>query len=317
MAVLLNPFVERFTPVMEWVRWNGRRIVRTEDVEDTSVGSSSASDSSVPRSKDRTTKRESDNLPNVAGQLDWAWIPSVPKTSSKKSWKRCWKWHAKRYHAKLSRDYTMLDSSTGRESLQLVQQMQPSLPPEIKPDDEVEGCEGYGMGNTQSEPELGHIGQDTLSVMIRQDETAPSRSRRRAFYMYNYANDSANKLPYPNDPLSVGRWVKTQFGTRSRITAVFLTHAIINDNAPDINYFFGYVDAHVPRPEARAVPLTFKHFQLLARLGRAPVHTPLPSYTPHTERPSSRTGRCTMSSSAVQSFITVKMTTSRTQSLYH
>lgn len=60
----------------------------------------------------------------------------------------------RRYHAKLSRDYTMLDSSTGRESLQLVQQMQPSLPPEVKPDDEVEGCEGHGMGNTQSEPEL-------------------------------------------------------------------------------------------------------------------------------------------------------------------
>ncbi|KAF4590146.1 hypothetical protein EYR38_009444 [Pleurotus pulmonarius] len=316
MAVLLNPFVERFTPVMEWIRWDGRRIVRTEDVEDTSIGSSSASNSSVPRSKDRATRRESDNLPERSGAVGLGLdtvgakdfiqevVEKMLEVACKgKMIKRMFErydyvretiakvvlekhqidvddlppWDdedaCRRYHAKLSRDYTMLDSSTGRESLQLVQQMQPSLPPEVKPDDEGEGCEGHGMGNTQSEPELGHIGQDTLSVMIRQDETAPSRSRRRAFYMYNYANDSANKLPYPNDPLSVGRWVKTQFGTQSRITAVFLTHAIINDNAPDINYFFGYVDAHVPRPEARAVPLTFKHFQLLARLGRAPNWT--------------------------------------------
>lgn len=60
----------------------------------------------------------------------------------------------RRYHAKLSRDYTMLDSSTGRESLQLVQQMEPSLPPAVKPDDEGEGCEGGGIGSIQSEPEL-------------------------------------------------------------------------------------------------------------------------------------------------------------------
>ncbi len=43
--------------------------MRTEDVEDTSIGSSSASDSSVPRSKDRATKRESDNLPERSGAV--------------------------------------------------------------------------------------------------------------------------------------------------------------------------------------------------------------------------------------------------------
>ncbi|KAG5220718.1 terpene cyclase [Salix suchowensis] len=75
--------------------------------------------------------------------------------------------------------------------------------------------------------------------------------RRSAFYMYNYANDSANKLPYPNGMgecmVTVSRahdyypnrslecrplGQDTVWNTKSRITAVFLTHAIINDNAP-------------------------------------------------------------------------------------
>jgi hypothetical protein len=31
------------------------------------------------------------------------------------------------------------------------------------------------------------------------------------------------------DALQVGKWIKEQFGLRSNVTAVFMTHAIIND----------------------------------------------------------------------------------------
>lgn len=33
-----------------------------------------------------------------------------------------------------------------------------------------------------------------------------------------------------SDPLQVGRWVANQFGNRSVITAIFMMHAVINEN---------------------------------------------------------------------------------------
>ena len=33
------------------------------------------------------------------------------------------------------------------------------------------------------------------------------------------------------DPLHVGRWAKSQFGVRSSVVAVFMTHAVINENS--------------------------------------------------------------------------------------
>jgi hypothetical protein len=48
----------------------------------------------------------------------------------------------------------------------------------------------------------GIIGQDTLSFMIRQDEMAPARSRRRSIYFNYYGSDTTGKLGYPqgDDP---------------------------------------------------------------------------------------------------------------------
>lgn len=43
----------------------------------------------------------------------------------------------------------------------------------------------------------GIIGQDTLSSMIRQDEMAPTRSRRRSFYFSYFGSDTTGKLGYP------------------------------------------------------------------------------------------------------------------------
>lgn len=33
------------------------------------------------------------------------------------------------------------------------------------------------------------------------------------------------------DPLHVGRWAKGQFGVKSSVVAVFMTHAVINENS--------------------------------------------------------------------------------------
>jgi hypothetical protein len=44
----------------------------------------------------------------------------------------------------------------------------------------------------------GRITQDTLSIMIRNDELAPTRTRRRPYYTYPGYGDATGKLPYPS-----------------------------------------------------------------------------------------------------------------------
>ncbi|KIM65938.1 hypothetical protein SCLCIDRAFT_1211945 [Scleroderma citrinum Foug A] len=117
--------------------------------------------------------------------------------------------------------------------------------------------------------DLGTIGQDSLSVMIRQDEMAPTRSRRRSFYYSFYGADTTAKLGYPVEFLQVGRWVKETYPVESPIMAVFLTHAIINNNNTLLHL---YLASAAPSYSSSMVhvPITLKHFKLLAHLGRAP-----------------------------------------------
>ncbi|PSR74795.1 hypothetical protein PHLCEN_2v9509 [Hermanssonia centrifuga] len=114
--------------------------------------------------------------------------------------------------------------------------------------------------------DLGHIGQDTLSTMIRKDELAPTRGRRRFYDAYASYHDTQGKLTYPADNLAVGRWVRMHFGARSPVTAIFMMHAILNGNSTVMQPFLQYTETHDP---ANRIPLTLKHFKLLARLGRA------------------------------------------------
>lgn len=37
------------------------------------------------------------------------------------------------------------------------------------------------------------------------------------------------KLIMSSDAIQVGKWIKEQFGLRSSVTAIFMTHAIVND----------------------------------------------------------------------------------------
>lgn len=75
------------------------------------------------------------------------------------------------------------------------------------------------------------------------------------------------------DPTPVGNWIKDQFGTRSAITAVFMTHAVLNESSI-LNHYLGRSSEHGSKDTAEHVPVTLKHFKLLARLGKAPVCNP-------------------------------------------
>src|ERR1700691_4881006 len=82
--------------------------------------------------------------------------------------------------------------------------------------------------------------------MIHREELSNRFSRRRSYYGYNYT-EMSGKMTYPAgnisfepshvitalieviDELQVGKWIKEQFGLRSHVTAIFMTHAVIND----------------------------------------------------------------------------------------
>lgn len=94
--------------------------------------------------------------------------------------------------------------------------------------------------------------------MIRHDESVPVRSRRRNIYLYSPL-DLSGKMRYPHgkfflrlpwglrqfsippDALPVAKWVKTQYGPRSPLVAVFMTHAVINGN---VGVSFHIIDLH-------------------------------------------------------------------------
>ncbi|KAG2010178.1 hypothetical protein CC2G_013021 [Coprinopsis cinerea AmutBmut pab1-1] len=118
--------------------------------------------------------------------------------------------------------------------------------------------------------DLGDISQESLTNMIRQDELAPTRARRRWFYTFAYPD--FGKANYPHDALPVAKCILNQYGTRSKIVAIFLTHAIINDNTQVLfSYLMRTQDSSFSSFKIDLqVPVTLKHFQILARLGRAP-----------------------------------------------
>ncbi|GJE98319.1 hypothetical protein PsYK624_145460 [Phanerochaete sordida] len=130
--------------------------------------------------------------------------------------------------------------------------------------------DGHGTHHRDEndEDDLGRIGQDTLSMMIRKDELGPTRGRRRIYDVYpNFEDPAGGKLTYPAENMMVGKWIRMHYGLRSAATAVFMIHAVLNTNLMVVQ---PYVAHDQPDPSAHRVPLTLKHFRLLAHLGRAP-----------------------------------------------
>ncbi|KAH9480433.1 hypothetical protein JR316_0007033 [Psilocybe cubensis] len=162
-----------------------------------------------------------------------------------------------------------------------------SLQPDAKPTQEVGKCVGaeavlaqpldeedadpHSTNKAQSIVDLGAITQESLTAMIRHDEITPVRSRRRIFYNYGPSGTEA-KLRYPQDPLHVGKWAKSIFDPKSIVMSIFMTHAIINDNCNMLHHYVMHSDyfGGIPSHSSSHIPVTLKHFQLLARLGRCP-----------------------------------------------
>ncbi|KAH9841569.1 uncharacterized protein C8Q71DRAFT_737681 [Rhodofomes roseus] len=129
-------------------------------------------------------------------------------------------------------------------------------------DDEIADDELDPEGGPE---ELGQIGQDTLTAMIRKDEISPVR-RRRFYDMFATYADHMGKLTYPSDYLQVGRWIHNEFGPRHPVTAIFMLHAVVNENAHILQNSL-YSDSNIT---SGRIPVTLKHFKMLARLGRPP-----------------------------------------------
>ncbi|KAF7982917.1 hypothetical protein HWV62_25194 [Athelia sp. TMB] len=169
-----------------------------------------------------------------------------------------------RYRASLCREYCFLVGLDGTEPVQegegedVVMDEVDGEDGEVE-EESVDELEALPEGEVQRDvSELGSIGQDTLTNMIRQEESYNRGYRRRGYYRYGYSDMSA-KLTYPADSLQVGKWIKEQFGLRSPVTAVFMIHAVVNDS----------LGAYLPYDDVQNhVPITLQHFKLLARLGR-------------------------------------------------
>ncbi|KAJ7095869.1 hypothetical protein B0H15DRAFT_827409 [Mycena belliarum] len=123
------------------------------------------------------------------------------------------------------------------------------------------GVAGTSAVATESKPDrdLGTIGFEALSTMIRRDELQGGRGGRRRYYPAIYGATGTNSSRLPLEMHSVARWIKTEFGANSRVTATFFTHAIINGNTSVLSNYL--------MPTPASVPITLRHFEVMARLG--------------------------------------------------
>jgi len=133
-------------------------------------------------------------------------------------------------------------------------------------EDELDGLSSDVRVRSMSEQFLGAIGQETLTQVIARDELDPRR--RRAPWLGNRINwNWPLKPPFPADVLPVGQWILSHFGRRHIVTATFMNHAIANENYGILRHYVS------DRPNVHSiVPITLRHFQILARLGRAPYY---------------------------------------------
>ncbi|KAF9533110.1 hypothetical protein CPB83DRAFT_942409 [Crepidotus variabilis] len=182
------------------------------------------------------------------------------------------------FSAPLSKDFTAWGAGEVHSLESLMPEQHKSEPMD---DDDVElSQDDTDLSSEESSPEdqtehLGEISQETLTTMIRHEEAVPIRSRRRHLFSFN-PSDFSGRMRYPHDALPVAKWAKTQYGPRSPVVATFMTHAVLNGNGSILHYYL-YVSDHPALinagvPPGAPVPVTLKHFQLLARLGRAPSY---------------------------------------------
>ncbi|GBE84947.1 hypothetical protein SCP_0701290 [Sparassis crispa] len=179
------------------------------------------------------------------------------------------------FEARLCRDFVTVRRSgsfaeaavEGTGSAQVVEDVQGQHQDtaEGNDDDDSDIVEMPDPPDDGDDDDLGPVGQDTLTSMIRKDEMAPMR-RRRFYEMVTNYHDGLGRLPYPADYQQVGRWIRTHYGHRSAVSAVFMMHAILNENTVVLQPYLYSENFDM----ANRVPVTLKQFKMLGRLGRSP-----------------------------------------------
>ncbi|KNZ73051.1 hypothetical protein J132_01436 [Termitomyces sp. J132] len=181
----------------------------------------------------------------------------------------------RKFEAKLSQDHTTFDIlGSSKDNLSDSGYISSDAEHCVQPSDEG-NSQDMDMDSEVS-MNLGDISQETLTTMIRHDEFMPvMRSRRRVPYHSVLSSELVRKLSYPSDTVPVGHWIKQTFSPRSRLTAIFMTHAVINNNNNILENFlssFGSTSRRTYAQPSERVPVTLKHFKILARLGKIPNH---------------------------------------------
>ncbi|KDQ62290.1 hypothetical protein JAAARDRAFT_30185 [Jaapia argillacea MUCL 33604] len=275
--VLINPFVERFIPILEYakVEVGLKQQAVKELIEEVAARCLEIG------CKGKMLRKLIDGYPFIYDTISelvlqryQIFVQDLPSAEDEKA--------CAAYEAKLCRDFARAyeqlvvaaNTENGDQNVAAEPTPNAERTDEVEVDDamDVDGPHHIEAEAAEStldrEPELGRVGQETLTAMIQFDEQAPTRSGRRRYQLYNYA-DVSGRLHYPADPLQVGRWIATQFGRDSPVTAIFMTHAVINDNSAVLQWYFGTHDSASGSIKSH-VPLTLKHFKMLQRLGRAP-----------------------------------------------
>ncbi|KAF4617157.1 hypothetical protein D9613_005940 [Agrocybe pediades] len=272
--VLVNPFIEKYTYIEEFalrevgMKEDGSKGMASEQFED--LVEEVAAKCLEIACKGKLLKRLLEAYPRLKDrighiilqryQIQMEDLPSWEDTACRPS-----------YTATLCRDFLRY----GMGEVHTLESLEPETLKQEPAEELSSDLEDHPISDasaaTTRQPAsgLGEITQETLSAMIRHDEIAPIRSRRRIMYTYG-PSDSSCKLKYPADAMPVGKLAKSVFGARSAVLAVFMTHAVLNDNCGMLHHYLMYNDGSQSNTSSGRVPVTLKHFQLLARLGRAP-----------------------------------------------
>ncbi|KAG6336050.1 hypothetical protein ID866_3023 [Astraeus odoratus] len=266
MDLLINPFIERPSVLLDYAREEmgmGREAMKDLALEATLRCLGVCSKGKTIKKLVETYDLE-EALVDTAVQRYSLSMADLPPSEDEQA--------CAAYEAPLCRDFNTAKSNRGSSGSGSVRASASGFSGVEGSSDEmhegiaVEANEGE---TTDDELDLGTIGQDTLSSMIRQDEMSPTRSRRRSYYYNMYSADTTGKLTYPADFLQVGRWVQETYLVSSPLMALFLTHAVVNNNNTLLHIYLSSSTPSYPTPTAH-VPITLKHFKLLAHLGRAP-----------------------------------------------
>nr|GAT60281.1 predicted protein [Mycena chlorophos] len=264
--VLLSAFVERTTPLFEYFRRQGVPSERGGTRKVTNAELRTLAEDVAVRcltreQKGKTMKRLHDAYPSVKARVEAAVAElgisledlegGEIKYASLARSSDCW--------AGVSDDSDTESESEGDEE---------DEDDDMDVDeDEAEGWSGdedETSSTSDASRDLGNISLEPLSVMLRRDESSQrQRTRRRRHYFYSNSTHNGSRRPANSE--SVSSWIKTEFSPTSACVAQFLLHAVVNGNS-------SVLSAYLFSPGASSnsvVPITFKHFQVLAKMGKS------------------------------------------------